>query len=111
MAKVLFVRMAGGLGVVALATFIVGLVPFLSADPSAGAGFAGSPATPAYTVNHEFKGDRLPLPSDTNSAVTRTDFGLRQDARSPADIPVGCDPAFSPVSAPRLAYFYGRCVT
>jgi hypothetical protein len=107
MARLLFVRIAGGLGVVSLAMFIVGLVPFLSADPSAGAIFTGGP----YIVNHEFKGDRLPLPSDANSSVTRSDFGLRQDARTPEEIPIGCDHAFSPVSAPRLAYFYGRCMT
>jgi hypothetical protein len=108
MARFLFVRSAGGLGIIALAVFIVGLIPFLSADPTAGAGHGGKDP---YTVNHEFKCDRLPLPSDTNSAVSRTEFDLPQIARKPEEIPVGCDPAFSPVSTPRLAYFYGRCMT
>ncbi len=104
MARLLFVRIAGGLGIFALAVFMVGLVPFLSADPTAGASFTGSDP---YAVNREFKGDRLPLPSDTNSAVSRTESGWRKDA----EIPVGCDPAFSPVSSPRLAFYYGRCTT
>ncbi len=108
MARLLFVRIAGGLGIGALAVFMVGLVPFLSADPTAGASFTGS--TP-YTVNREFKGDRLPLPSDANSAVSRTESGWQQNARSRGDIPVGCEPAFSPVASPRLAFYYGRCTT
>jgi len=108
MAKVLLVRTAGGLGILSLAALIVGLIPFLSADPSAGAVLSG---TTPYTVNREFKGDRLPLASDTNSAVSRNDFGLHENVQGPAQIPVGCDPAFSPVSAPRMAYFYGRCTT
>jgi hypothetical protein len=108
MAKLLFVRIAGGLGIGALAVFMVGLVPFLSADPTAGASFTGGAP---YTVNREFKGDRLPLFSDTNTAVSRTESGWQQNARISAEIPVGCDPAFSPVSAPRMAYYYGRCTT
>jgi hypothetical protein len=107
MARFLFVRIAGGLGIIALAVFIVGLIPFLSADPTAGAGLSGRIP---YTVNHEFKGDRLPLSSNTNAAVSRTGFSFHQDARKPGEIPLGCDPAFSPVSTPRLAYFYGRCM-
>jgi hypothetical protein len=108
MAKLVFVRIAGGLGIGALAVFMVGLVPLLSANPTAGASFTGS--TP-YTANREFKGDRLPLPSDTNSAVSRIESGWRQNARTRGDIPAGCDPAFSPVSSPRLAFYYGRCTT
>jgi hypothetical protein len=106
MARFLFVRTASALGVVSLALIIVGIVPFLSADPTAGASFTGKPP---YIVNHEFKGDRLPL--SPNSAVARSGLGSRQSVRKSGEIPFGCDPAFSPVSAPRLAYFYGRCVT
>jgi hypothetical protein len=105
MAKLLFARIAGVLGLTSLAVFFVGLIPFLSADPSAGAGLT---AKPAYSVNRDLKGDRLPLPSEINSAVSRN------ESRSPAparEIPVGCDPSFSPVSAPQLAYIYGRCTT
>jgi hypothetical protein len=108
MAKLLFVRMAGVLGVTALASFFVGLIPFLSVEPSAGAGLTGR--TPAFSVNREFKGDRLPLPSDINSAVSNG--ALRSEhSQMPGEIPVGCDAAFSPISSPHLAYVYGRCMT
>lgn len=102
MAKQLFVRITGALGATSLALFFVSLIPFLAAGPTAGAGFNAGP--PAFTVNWEFKGDRLPLPSQINSAVSRNMPTLKA-------IPVGCDAAFSPISAPRLAYVYGRCVT
>jgi len=97
MAKLLFVRIAGGVGLVSLALFFVGLIPFLSADPTAGAGLSGR--TPAFTVNHEFKGDRLPV-----------DVIVSRDATRRQEIPVGCEASFSPISAPRLAYIYGRCI-
>lgn len=96
----LFARIGGALGVISLALIIVGLIPFLGAGPSAGAGLK----PPAFTVNREFKGDRLPLPSETNSAVSR-------NMPVPQPIPVGCDASFSTVSAPRLAFIYGRCTT
>ena len=97
MTRLLFVRFAGALGVTALALFFVGLIPFLSAEPSAGAWLAST-----FSVNREYKGDRLPLPSDIRS---------QRRSQMPAEVPVGCDPAFSPVSSPRMAYFYGRCMT
>jgi hypothetical protein len=104
MVKLVFVRTAGALGVMSLALLIVGIVPFLSADPTAGAGLFKAP----YTVNHEFKGDRLPLAAvDAFSRAAAS----RLRARMPEEIPLGCDPAFSPVSSPRMAYFYGRCMT
>ncbi len=106
MAKLLFVRTAGALGVISLALLIVGIVPFLSADPTAGAGLTGKAP---YTVNHEFKGDRLPLTVVNSSAFRGA--ASRLHAGTPEEIPVGCDPAFSVVSSPRLAYFYGRCMT
>ncbi len=112
MARPLLVRVAGAFGVTALALFFVGLIPFLSAGPTAGAGFtASTPAVPAVSVNREFKGDRLPLPSDVNSAVSQYQSGSRRQARKPDKIPLGCDAAFSPVSSPRLANIYGRCMT
>jgi hypothetical protein len=105
MTRFLFVRFAGALGVTSLALFFVGLIPFLSVEQTAGAGL-----TPTFSVNREYKGDRLPLPSDINSAVSRNDVRSQRRLQMPAAIPVGCDPAFSPVSAPRMAYFYGRCM-
>lgn len=106
MTRLVFVRIAGAAGMIALGFFFVGLIPFLSADPSAGA--RPLARTPAVEVNRAFKGDRLPLPSEINSALSRND-PRTQRARAPEEIPVGCDPAFSPVASPRLATYYGRC--
>jgi hypothetical protein len=104
--KLMFVRIAGALGTTSVALFFVGLIPFLAADPSAGAGLAVR--TPAFTVDRTYKGDRLPLPSEINSAVSRNETRPSQAAK---EIPVGCDPSFSPVSSPSLAYIFGRCTT
>ncbi len=133
MAK-LCVRIGGALGVTALALFLLGFVPFLSAGPTAGAGYV--PGTPGFTVNREFKGDRLPIHAALNSSVWQTEFGpqvfgpqvfgsqvfgpqvfgsqvfgSQARARTPHEIPFGCDPAFSPLSSPLLAYVYGRCLS
>jgi len=109
MAKLLFVRIAGALAATSLALIFVGLVPFLAAAPSAGARFV--PDAAGFTVNREFKGDRLPLASETNSAVSRNEIRPRPDVLTRDEIPVGCDPAFSPVTDPQLADYYGRCAT
>jgi hypothetical protein len=98
--------MASAVGVLTLAMFMVGLIPFLSADPSAGAGLNST--TPDFSVNRSLKGDRLPLAADVSrSAVSRDE--LR--SQTPMEIPVGCDAAFSPISAPTMAYIFGRCTT
>jgi hypothetical protein len=102
MARALFVRMASAAGLLALSFVLVGLVPLLSAGPSIGASYV------AGTVNHEFKGDRLPLPSELNSALTKSEPQRRRDSK---EVPDGCDRSFSPITAPQLAYVYGRCTT
>jgi hypothetical protein len=107
MATLLFVRITGALGVTSLALFFIGLIPFLGAVPSAGAG----PETPGFTVNREFKGDRLPLVSDINAAISRGELRSARHSQAREEMPIGCEPAFSPVSSPRLAYYYGRCAT
>jgi hypothetical protein len=101
MSRRFFMSAASGLGIASLAMFFVGLTPFLSADPSA----APLHRTPVFSVNRAFKGDRLPI-APISAASNRTNQG-----RHPGKIPVGCDASFSPVSAPRLAYIYGRCIT
>lgn len=107
MARLLFVRIAGALGATSLAAFFVVLIPFLSAEPSAGAGFAVK--APSFTVNREFKSDRLSLPANIN--YSRNGTVPKEQARTPEEIPVGCDSAFSPISSPRLAHVFGRCMT
>jgi hypothetical protein len=102
MAKLL-IRMAGALGVTALAVFFVGLIPFF-ADPTVGAGITAK--APSFSVNRQFKGDRLPTPS-----VARRGLSTQEQSSKPQKIPVGCEGSFSPISSPRLAHIVGRCMT
>ena len=104
--RALLMRMASAVGLIALSLFFVGLIPFLSAGPSVGAGLSAK--VPATSVNREFKGDRLPLPSDADSAFSKNDARRPQDAKQ---IPDGCDPAFSLITTPRLSNVYGSCTT
>ena len=106
MAK-LFVRIAGALGITTLALLFVGLIPFF-ADPTVGAGIAAK-APPSFSVNRQFKGDRLPLSSAPT--VARRGFSTQEQSSKPHKIPVGCEGSFSPISSPRLAHIVGRCMT
>jgi hypothetical protein len=105
MAK-LSVRIAGALGITTLALFFVGLIPFI-ADPTVGAGIAAR--APSFSVNREFKGDRLPV--SKAPGVTQRGLSTQEQSSKPAKIPVGCEGAFSPISSPRLAHILGRCMT
>ena len=120
MAKHVFIRMASAAGVLTLALFLLGLDPFLAFAPSAGAVFNGTPSQP---VNRTLKGDRLPMPAlaafKTKDWVPDWQGQFNDEFKSlppvqsasRAQIPVGCDPAFSPISSPRLAGVYRRCMT
>ena len=105
MAK-LFIRIAGALGVTALALLFVGLIPFF-ADPTVGAGIADK--APGFSINRQFKGDRLPVSGAPN--VARRGLSTQDQSSKPQKIPVGCEGAFSPISSPRLAHIVGRCMT
>ena len=102
----LFIRLAGALGITALALFLVGLIPFL-ADPTVGAGIAAK--APSFSVNREFKGDRLPVSGAPT--VARRGLSTQEQSSKPQRIPVGCEGSFSPISSPRLAHILGRCMT
>jgi hypothetical protein len=129
MAKLL-IRITGALGITALALFFVTVIPFF-ADPIVGAGIA-KPSS--FSVNREFKGDRLPASSIApvasrsrlqNGPNTRDlgardlgardlgarDLGGQDQAQKPRRIPIGCEGSFSPISSPRLAHILGRCMT
>jgi hypothetical protein len=111
MTNQLFVRVAGALGVTALAVFFLSLIPFLDADLTAGAGVSH---TFPVSVDRTLKGDRLPLPSEINSAVSRNEpksSSLKERVTAPQEIPFACDASFSPISAPHLALVYGRCLS
>jgi len=100
-------RIASALGMTARALFFLGFLPLLG-DPTAGADVAAK-RMPLFSVNREFKGDRLPI-SNTPPAISRSGSRLRQSEK-PDKIPVGCEASFSPISAPQLAHVYGRCLT
>ena len=109
----LFVRIAGALGITALALFFVGLIPFF-ADPTVGAGIAAK--APSFSVNRQLKGDRLsssfaPVTSRSAPYGVQTDRGAQEQSAKPRKIPIGCEGSFSPISSPRLAHILRRCMT
>jgi hypothetical protein len=102
MSRLLVIRVLGAVALCSSALILVGLAPFPGAPAAAG---VSSPIA-TITVNRFRKGDRLPL---FPSQATRRDV-KPQGLESPQRIPVGCDPAFSPVSTPSLSMVYGRCM-
>jgi hypothetical protein len=110
------VRIVGAGALVSLAFFFASLDPFLRAAPITGT--AVSDRTPPVSVNRDRKGDRLPLVKSTsNSTQPGTGHTILWDlhglngSQARERVPVGCDPAFSPVASPSLATVYGRCAT
>lgn len=114
-----FVRMASAAGLLTLSLFLLGFDPFLAFAPAARAVINGTSSE--FTVNRSLKGDRLPMSGfetfkapDWQSRFNDEFKALPalQPASGPrAQIPIGCDPAFSPISSPQLAGVYRRCVT
>jgi hypothetical protein len=109
----LYPRLAGAFGIVALAFLLVSLDPLLGAAPSSGPG--AKERTPAVSVNRFRKGDRLPL-AHPGALNGRKSPGVWRELPMPEGLqtrektPLGCDPAFSPVSSPARAVVYGRCI-
>jgi hypothetical protein len=104
MARLFYLSVAGAFALASLAFFLVSFAPLLSAAPfSPGT----SDRTPAVSVNHFRKGDRLPL-HDTRAA--RPDPQAPDGLQTQGKVPLGCDPAFSPVTSPALSSLYGRCM-
>jgi hypothetical protein len=77
--------------------------------------FPSFPSTGLFTssarisVNRALKADRLPL---AESTILRREFGSPASpaqSQSREKVPVGCDSAFSPISAPLLATVFRRC--
>lgn len=81
------------------------------------AGYA--PDGTGVSVDRQFKGDRLPMHTAAAPSLLQNDFAAlarvhaqpSSDTLSQPHIPFACDPSFSPVAAPRLAYVYGRCLS
>jgi len=111
-----YLRIVGAGTLVSFAFLFGSLDPFLRAAPVTAA--AVSDRTPPVSVNRYPKGDRLPLvKSSDNSGPLGTGHVIWWDLRAlngsqaQKRVPVGCDPAFSPVASPSLAVVYGRCMT
>jgi hypothetical protein len=111
MLRPLFARITGMLAVTLLALFFVSLLPLLSAARTVTSG------SPDVTVNREFKGDRLPFHTAAGPSLWQSDFEslmlprMQSQTDTPHEIPFACDPSFSPVATPRLAFVYGRCMS
>ncbi|GEM_PF-1178623 len=110
----LYPRIMGACAILALAVFLVSLDPLLGAVPSVGT--SASERISPLSVNRLRKGDRLPLvhpgtfDNRNNPGAWRGQplpGGLQTQERAP----LGCDPAFSPVSSPAKVVVYGRCMT
>lgn len=87
-------------GVLVLAFWLVGAVPFWSVTTAPGA-TSGGP----QLVNQSRKGDRLPMVKPWH------DLPVPQSLQNQQQVPLGCDRAFSPVAAPAAKSIYGRCLT
>jgi hypothetical protein len=91
---------------VALASFVAGFVAFPSLPNSAPLWLTGREPV---SVDRTLKGDRLPLIAPISKSH---ELGLPVapgQSQPRAKIPVGCEAAFSPISAPQLANIFRRC--
>jgi hypothetical protein len=111
-----YLRIVGASALVSLAFLFGSLDPFLRAAPVTAA--AVNDRAPPVSVNRYPKGDRLPLSKNAdNSGPVGTRHVIWWDLRglngsqAHRQVPVGCDPSFSPVASPSLAVVYGRCMT
>jgi hypothetical protein len=109
MTRHFYFRLVSGAGILALAFVLVGFDALLGGDPRASTDPRS--ATPPISVNRSLKGDRLPASNTAvlNAPDWQNEFRAKVDAQSRVPTPVGCDPAFSPISSPRLANVYRRC--
>ena len=109
-----YLRIVGASTLVSLAFLFGNLDPFLRAAPVTAA--AVSDHTPPVSVNRYPKGDRFFKNSDNVGSagaghVIWLDLRGLNGSQAHRQLPVGCDPAFSPVASPSLAVVYGRCIT
>jgi hypothetical protein len=106
----LYVRTASAVALLALAFVILGLDPLLRGDASSGAGLSNG--NPAISVDRTLKGDRLPVANYTRPYTPdwQSEFGAFSKLQSHAQMPIGCDPSFSPITSPAQSNVYGRCM-
>ena len=97
-------RLASAMGVCSLVLFTAALIVFPSLPTTAGL----YTAPDRVLVDRTHKGDRLPVAKPANQA---DEFAAPPSPVLPLrKVPTGCDPAFSPISAPQLAHVFRRCV-
>jgi hypothetical protein len=102
MFKRVFVRMTGAIGVLSLVFLLMDFDPFsLSAAPTSDV--ENNPTAP-FLVNRKLKGDRLPFSEaavfDMRARPNNTDRPAPQPGASAnSRVPVGCDPAVSPIAS------------
>ena len=99
-------RIAGVATAAVLAVMIVALDPVLGPTPSAGGWIGGN--TPPVSVDRALKGDRLPL---ANIASPALQPAAPPQSETRAQIPVGCEPLFSPIFSAPHGNAYRRCLT
>lgn len=100
----------GAIGLISLSLFAAALITFPAWPTTAGLKGAGFSATPAFSVDRALKGDRLPVSVHPTAApLSDESQPVPAHPRTRAQIPLGCDAAFSPISAPRLAHVFRRC--
>jgi hypothetical protein len=105
MTKVFCLRLASAAALLALAVVMLGINSLLSFDPGARATVVQpSPVS----VNRALKSDRLFVPDWKGEFAA---FGRQSQQSAPrAQIPFGCDPAFSPIFTSSPKNVYGRCM-
>jgi len=88
----------------------------LSSFIAGGGGAAISPAATGTepsikaSVNRTHKGDRLPQVAMHHRQSPNNSLSTETATTSPRRPPLGCDSAFSPISAPSLAHIFKRCM-
>jgi hypothetical protein len=107
MLRSLCLRLLSATGLLVLSFLVVGLAPFLSVLPTAGAMSAGQ--TSPISVNRNLKGDRLPIVGSTFKQSTSPSAAPAKPRQARAQIPEGCDPAFSPIFSLSQGNVYRRC--
>jgi hypothetical protein len=93
---------AGGLAVVLLMDYMA--VPAPTGPNSSQQSFHAQAPMLRHVVDRTHKGDRM-SPRDTSNVQP-----VERTRPLPSRIPVGCDPAFSPLTGPSRANFTGRCL-
>ena len=99
-------RLASAVGALSLFLFTAALIVFPSL-PTTGAGLLAG--QDRITVDRTHKGDRLLLVKPAKGAEELAPLSPARP-QSQGRIPTGCDPAFSPISAPQLGHIFRRCV-